>query len=378
MEEDSETASAPAWLWGCSGLTCVCTRVMGGCVPSGPPPQSLTVLAPRSEPHTLYLLNRWRHEVWRLFWLQGPAHQCQSVRSVRDLSVPSPVGSSPPGALHRSGAGPGPRPPLARAHVHSAWSVLSSGVRVSLGVGVSGARRGWGSVGTSTFHGYLLTSRRQGWGLPLTPCFPVLPFSPWFFWGWGQDLRPGCGMRRGCWWRLRPLLPRLPSRPQAPACEVSRPCLLTLLPWVPSEATAAPPSPPTRHRQEQSLSPSLPPPEEGGRQPWTFQSIPWESPSRLGSGGPCGLWWPGPAPQSPCWLQALSCIWRRTGGGQWASGNGEETPTHLPPWARTFHASYIRPLQAMDVLAPPLTPNHPDLLAPPGGGQKGSWGGGCD
>ena len=48
----------------------------------------------------------------------------------------------------------------------------------------------------------------------------------------------------------------------------------------------------------------------------------------------------------------------------------------MPPWARTFHASYIRPLQAMDVLAPPLTPNHPDLLAPPGGGQKGSWGGG--
>ena len=39
----------------------------------------------------------------------------------------------------------------------------------------------------------------------------------------------------------------------------------------------------------------------------------------------------------------------------------------MPPWARTFQASHIRPLQAMNVLAPPLTPNHPDLLAPPGG-----------
>lgn len=43
-----------------------------------------------------------------------------------------------------------------------------------------------------------------------------------------------------------PCFPSLPSRPQASACEVSWPCLLTLLPWVPSEAIAAPPHPSCR------------------------------------------------------------------------------------------------------------------------------------
>lgn len=40
-------------------------------------------------------------------------------------------------------------------------------------------------MGTGTFHGYLLTSRWQSWGLPLTSCFPVLPFFLLVFLGLG-------------------------------------------------------------------------------------------------------------------------------------------------------------------------------------------------
>lgn len=154
------------------------------------------------------------------------------------------MGSSPSAAFHCSGLGPGLPPPLARAHVPLAWSVLSSGVQVSLGVRVSGEQgrvEGWWEPALP-----MVISGPAGGRAGVSPSTCPSFFPPGF---------PGAGGRTSVQGERRggavsdtycPCFPSLPSRPRAPACEVSWPCLLTLLPWVPSEATVAPPHPSCR------------------------------------------------------------------------------------------------------------------------------------